>query len=176
MMMGASYGSTYIVALAACYCKSKIAHILRLLCAFLAQGKRFFVLHFTRKGAVWMYQHYNGNPRGKSVGDCTVRAISKALGWPWYRTYWALCDAGAYLADMPSSNAVWGDFLRSNGFSRYAVPDTCPDCYTVADFAAEHPRGTYILALSGHVVCVENGVIYDAWDSSSETVIFYWER
>ena len=29
------------------------------------------------------YAYYNLNPYGKSVGDCTVRALSKALGQTW---------------------------------------------------------------------------------------------
>lgn len=123
-----------------------------------------------------MYEYYNINPLGKSVGDCTVRAIAKASRQSWDEVYWALCEKGAELADMPSSNAVWSAYLHQIGFRRKVVPNTCPDCYSVEDFAREHNRGTYILSLSGHVVCVENGIIYDAWNSSNETVLFYWEE
>lgn len=38
---------------------------------------------------------------------------------------------------MPDANEVWGGYLRSLGWIRGAIPDTCPDCYTVADFAYE---------------------------------------
>lgn len=120
-----------------------------------------------------MYSYYNGNPRGKNVGDCTVRAISKATGMDWGATYLALAIEGYLDGDMPSANACWGRYLRSIGYRRYIVPDTCPDCYTVGQFAEDHPVGTYILALSGHVVCVQNGTI---WDSSNENVLYYWER
>ncbi len=44
----------------------------------------------------------------------------------------------------------------------------------MADFAAEHPRGEYILALSGHVVCVEDGIIFDTWDSTGQIPLYYW--
>lgn len=123
-----------------------------------------------------MYSYYNGNPRGKNVGDCTVRAISKATGMDWGATYLALAIEGYLDGDMPSANACWGRYLRSIGYRRYIVPDTCPDCYTVGQFAEDHPVGTYILALSGHVVCVQNGTIWDSWDSSNENVLYYWER
>lgn len=123
-----------------------------------------------------MYSHYNQNPLGKNVGDCTVRAISKAIGKGWEDTYLALCMQGLIDCDMPSANAVWGNYLRKQGFRRHIVPDTCPECYSVADFAREHPRGTFILALSGHVVCVQDGVIYDSWNSGNETVLYYWTR
>lgn len=29
------------------------------------------------------YQHYNPNPAGARVGDCTVRALCKATGKSW---------------------------------------------------------------------------------------------
>ena len=56
------------------------------------------------------------------------------------------------------------------------MPDTCPNCYTVARFAKEHPSGIYILALSGHVVCIKDGDWLDSWDSGNEIVLYYWER
>lgn len=94
----------------------------------------------------------------------------------WGATYLALAIEGYLDGDMPSANACWGRYLRSIGYRRYIVPDTCPDCYTVGQFAEDYPVGTYILALSGHVVCVQNGTIWDSWDSSNENVLYYWER
>lgn len=110
------------------------------------------------------------------MGDCTVRAISKATGKEWGETYLAMAIEGYLEGDMPSANAVWGAYLRRIGYRRYMVPDTCPDCYTVGSFADEHPEGTFILALSGHVVCVQDGVIYDSWNSENEIVLYYWQK
>lgn len=125
---------------------------------------------------VMRFIYYNPNPRGKAAGDCTVRAISKATGTSWQKAYLALAIQGYLDGNMPSANAVWGAYLRKIGYTRHIVQDTCPDCYTVADFAQDHPMGTYILALSGHVVCVEDGVLYDSWQSQNETVLYYWEK
>ena len=119
---------------------------------------------------------YNANPDGKNVGDCTVRAISRALKQDWGVTYTGLALQGFIMRDMPSANHVWGAYLRSKGFSRYILPDTCPDCYTVAEFAEEHPNGIFILALSGHVVCVEDGDYYDTWNSGDKVPLYDWER
>ena len=82
-----------------------------------------------------------------------------------------LHDAG-YAVGQPCV----GGYLRSRGFDRDMIPNSCPDCYTVADFAAEHPEGTYILALSGHVVCVQNGDWIDTWDSGGEIPLYYWHK
>lgn len=122
------------------------------------------------------FKRYNDNPDNKRVGDCTVRALSKALGQSWEETYAGLCLEGFLLCDMPSANHVWGAYLSEHGFTRRILPDTCPACYTVEDFAQEHPHGTYILAMDGHVVCVQGGDWYDTWDSGGKVPLYYWER
>lgn len=123
-----------------------------------------------------MYVNYNPNPIAARVGDCTVRAIAKATDQTWEKVYIVLCSYGLMMADMPSANNVWGAYLRALGYRRYVVPQTCPDCYTVAQFAEDHPEGTYILALSGHVVCCKDGTVFDSWDSSAECPIYYWTK
>lgn len=110
------------------------------------------------------------------MSDCTVRAICKATGKDWGEVYLSLCIQGYLNGDLPNANACWGAYLRSLGYRRYIMPDTCPDCYTVGKFADEHPRGTYILALSGHVVCVQDGTIYDSWNSENEIPLYYWVK
>lgn len=119
---------------------------------------------------------HNQNPAGRNVGDCTVRAISLALDQGWEETFVGLALKGYEMRDMPSANHVWGAYLREKGFVRRIIPDTCPDCYTVSDFADDHPQGTYILALSGHVVCVKNGNYIDTWDSGNKIPIYYWQK
>jgi hypothetical protein len=119
---------------------------------------------------------YNPNPMGRKVGDCSVRAIAKALNMDWASAYMLLTVQGMCAKDMPSSDAVWGASLRQHGFKKYLLPDTCPECYTVQDFCSDHPEGTYVLALGGHVVTVINGNFYDSWDSSDEVPLYYWSR
>ena len=123
-----------------------------------------------------MYRQHNENPINKHVGDCTVRAISKVLGQPWDETYCGLAVYGFMLCDMPSANNVWGMYLRSKGYERHVVSNDCPDCYSVDDFCKDNPQGTFVLALTSHVVAVIDGDYYDIWDSGNETPIFYWKR
>lgn len=125
-------------------------------------------------GSRWIM--YNPSPAGRNVGDCAVRAISKALGTDWETAYALIAMNGYLMADMPSSNSVWGAVLRQNGFYRQAIPDTCPDCYTIQQFAEDHPRGVYVVGTGTHVVCVKDGLIFDSWDSSQEIPQFFWSR
>lgn len=122
------------------------------------------------------YIPYNPNPSGKQVGDCTVRALSKALNQSWEQTYAGLTAYGFMMSDMPSANSVWGAYLRRNGFRRYIVDDHEQDVYTVEDFCIDNPDGVYVLAIDGHVVCVVDGFYYDSWDSGNEIPIYYWTR
>lgn len=123
-----------------------------------------------------MYAMYNPNPIGKYVGDCVIRAICKVTNESWDKIYLDLCLKGLEMCDMPSSNAVWGEYLKEKGFEREVIPNTCPVCYTVAQFCTDHPHGKYIVCLSSHIVAVENGNYYDIWDSGNEIPQYYWER
>ena len=121
------------------------------------------------------FVYANPNPRRERVGDCTVRAISLATEKPWREIYVALSAYGYMLCDMPSSNAVWGQYLNDLGYDRDIASRTCPMC-TVAEFAERNNKGVYILGTGTHVVCVKDGNYYDAWDSGDETPIFAWRK
>lgn len=121
------------------------------------------------------WQRYNANPEDKRVGDCTVRAISTALGISWECAYAGLAAMGFMMRDVMSADHVWGQFIRLRGFRRHVVPCRDEPC-TVEDFCAEHPEGTYLLAIPGHVVCAIDGDWYDTFDSGSEYPIYYWTK
>ena len=123
-----------------------------------------------------MFIEWNPNPVGRRAGDCSVRAIAKALNVDWETAYAMIASNGFAMGDMPSSNSVWGAVLRQNGFKKQAIPNSCPDCYTFADFAKDNPRGTFVLGTGTHVATVVDGNIYDSWDSSDEIPAFVWFR
>lgn len=123
-----------------------------------------------------MVENYNPNPRGKRVGDCVVRALSKALDRSWNDTYISLCIEGYLQGDLPSANTVWDRFLLKQGYSRAIIPRECPVCYSVEDFAEDHPTGRYVVGTGTHAVAVIDGVIYDAWESSDEQPIYYYRK
>lgn len=151
----------------------------RLYCRLEAFEPLFFALFFRPSIVVYilpgcqykyMFKYYNPNPKAARVGDCTIRAISKATGQPWEETYIGLAIEGLIQADMPSSNHVWGSYLQRKGFSRHLV-----DGETVESYARKHPE-TCVLALSGHVVATQNGNYYDSWDSGQEVPIYAWKK
>lgn len=123
-----------------------------------------------------MYIEWNNNPVSRRVGDCSVRAISKALDVDWETAYAMIASIGFAMGDMPSSNSVWGAVLRQNGFKKQVIPNSCPDCFTFADFARDNPRGTFVLGTGSHVATVVDGNLYDSWNSSDEIPVFVWYK
>ena len=123
-----------------------------------------------------MWVKFNNNPMSRTVGDCAVRAVSLALGVDWEEAYNLIADAGYAMGDMPSSDSVWGAVLRKHGFYREAIPNSCPDCYTVEDFVKDFPHGVYVLGFGGHVATVIDGDLYDSWNSMREVPVYYWYR
>lgn len=123
-----------------------------------------------------MWVEFNNNPVGRHVGDCAVRAVSKALDIPWETAYAMIAMNGFSMGDMPSSNSVWGAVLRQNGFYRKSLPDSCPDCYTAEDFCNDNSEGTYVLGFGTHVATVVDGNLYDSWNSSQEVPQYVWYR
>lgn len=124
--------------------------------------------------SVWV--EYNLNPVARRVGDCAVRAVAKALDVDWETAYVMISLNGFSMGDMPSSDAVWGAVLRQHSFVKKTLPESCPECYTAEDFCIEHPEGLYVLGFGGHTATVEDGHLYDSWDSSGETVVYFWEK
>lgn len=119
---------------------------------------------------------FNPNPDGRGKDDCAVRAIAKALDTDWDEAYAMLTAKGFRMKDMPNGNPVWGAVLRERGYRRHSIPNTCPDCYTAEDFATDHPEGTWVLGFGNHVATIQDGQIYDSWDSSTEIPQYYWTK
>lgn len=122
------------------------------------------------------YAYYNPNPYGRRVDDCSVRAVSAALGCNWDEAYNLTAQKGREMGDMPHSDSVWGAVLRDFGYRRRVIPNTCPDCYTALQFVKDHPHGVYVLAFGGHVATAVEGVLLDSWDSRNEIPTYYYHR
>lgn len=129
-----------------------------------------------RYNLIMRYKYFNPNPIKDTASDCVVRMLCKVTGRPWAENYLDLVEKGLEVGDVPSANSVWLALLRDMGFKRYVIPDTCPDCYTIEDFAIDHPNGVYVLGTGSHVVCVKDGFYWDSWQSGDEVPLFFLSR
>lgn len=123
-----------------------------------------------------MYKYYNPSPIKANVGDCVIRALSKALNKDWEETYIDVCLQGLKMFDMPSANHVFGTYLKEHGFERHMIPDDRFGDYTLEDFCEEHSEGTYVVILPNHVVTTVDGDYYDLWNSGEERPLYYWKK
>lgn len=121
------------------------------------------------------FVYFNPNPTGKHTGDCIISALCKALDQSWEETFMDLAKVGLSIYETIESNPTWDLYLRERGFSRHVIPDTCPNCYTVADFAEDFPYGTYVLGTGNHAICIEDGIIFGTWNPSREIPIVYYQ-
>ena len=125
------------------------------------------------------YVFYNPNPlKRQSSGDCTVRALSLALGYKndWDKTYVALCIEGMKHCEMPSANEVWGSLLIQNGYVEHSLLTKCKDCYNLIDFCNDHPTGEYVVGTGQHTVYCSMGNYWDSWDSGDVVPTYYFEK
>ena len=122
------------------------------------------------------YIEANTNPEGKIVDDCVVRALSIALDTDWETVYAKLSVLGLMYHDIMTANYIWAKMLEENGFQKFIVPDTCPNCYTIKQFAKDNPTGIFVVGTGQHAVVVKNGNYYDTFDSGDYVAICFWVK
>lgn len=124
-----------------------------------------------------MYVFFNNNPLGRrTVGDCSVRAVSKALGISWDEAHDLLSDMSKQMGTIMNDNDVISAVLRMHGFYKENLPCTNRHCYTVREFARDNPIGTYVVGTGSHVVCIISGNYFDSWPSGDESIQYFWTK
>lgn len=117
-----------------------------------------------------MFRFYNANPKGRRVNDCTVRAISLATDRSWDSTFLQLSDFARAQGIMPDEVEYIDEYLDRHFSNVYSCDGL--NKITVGEFVQNHPRGVYLITMSGHITCCVDGVIYDTFDPSMS---FVWE-
>ena len=123
-----------------------------------------------------MYRQLNLNPKGRRTDDCVIRALAKAFDADWLTMYDNIAAEGRRKYDIMQANHVWTGWLERHGYRMFPIPNTCPDCFTVRDFAREHPSGSFIVGTGTHVIAIEDGDWYDTFDSGDLIPIYYFRR
>lgn len=115
------------------------------------------------------YKFYNANAKGNFVNDCVIRAVSLAEGKTWDETYEELSsiaqEKGIILDDVNFVEPLLDDRYERECFNEMLV----------GDFMINHPYGTYLITMKGHITCVINGTLYDTFDCRSRVMYCAWE-
>ena len=114
------------------------------------------------------FKYFTSSKR-KRAGDCAVRCLMAAEDMYWAEAYNKLVKKGLEMMLMPNDIIVIGNVLKELGYVAEKAPminlaTGHKRRYTVKHFAKNHNKGTYILSLSGHIVCLKDGDWYDTWD------------
>lgn len=123
---------------------------------------------------MWIYS--NPNPCRQEEPDCVVRAIATATGQTWDAVHWDLCILSHSKCTMPSANWLWGLYLKKHGFEKFVLPESCPECITVREFAKKYKDGIYVIGTGNHAVAVIGGDYIDTWDSGDETPTYFYRK
>lgn len=113
------------------------------------------------------FQYYNANPLGRHVNDCTVRAFSLATNLSWDEAFSKLSYYAQRQCIMPDEVEYIDGFLQEN----YCQKCGCGGFnYLLKDFLQDHPVGTYLVTMNGHITCCIDGVVYDTFDPSDRPI------
>lgn len=118
---------------------------------------------------------FNAHPKGLSVKDCVVRAVSTAFKKDYLEVRRELNRAKRELGYSSYKDRKFlYDYL--NKYERLLFKGvTGQERTKVHDFLKEHPTGTYIVSVRGHVTTVIDGFLYDTWDCGYLTVYTAWK-
>ena len=106
--------------------------------------------------------------------DCVIRAISLATGKTWLEVFDDLTEMAREMYRIPNEEKVYIKYLEKIGWKKHNQPwKTDCDKYTAKEFT-NVVRGTAILKLAHHLVCVKDGKLHDIWDCGGKCVGVYW--
>lgn len=144
------------------------------------------------------FLYYNPNPsqryrrdgspiKSDHNGDCTVRCITKALDIDWETAYKKLCEEGLKQHRMPSDMDVVKAVLEANGFKKGVInqnyikrnhhrPTVKGAVDNIKTIDGLKDKKKFVFQNSHHVTTVDEGVIFDTWDTSDECVWSFWYK
>ena len=127
-----------------------------------------------------LYVYYQPNVKDikDTFGDCTVRALSKALNCTWLEAFDKMIPfcreyqvSNIFDCNIANRKAI----LNELGFDYCGISvrngSSRP---TVAEFAKQHKHGTFILNVACHVVACVDGQYFDTWDSGHKSLYGYF--
>lgn len=128
------------------------------------------------------YKYYQPNKKDvkDKYGDCTIRALTKALGVSWLEAFdITIPFCREYqtpnIFNLPCKEEK--EIMQRLGFAYTGVTNKKGSRRpTVAEFARQHKKGRYILNVANHEVAVVDGDYFDTWDSGTCSLYGYYTK
>ena len=142
------------------------------------------------------YEYYNPNPKlrhkkdgtpmGWHVGDCSTRALSKALDLGWLEVFKLQCEEATKRCVETNSLKVCDAILTANGFTKGKISQEWikrhhrrPTVEMVAEWAKDnlgYKKLVFECNSRAHLTAVENNTLYDVWDCSDTVAWKFWYK
>ena len=128
------------------------------------------------------FKYYQPNDKDlkDNYGDCTIRALSKALDCTWLEAFdLTIPFCREYqcsnIFNLPSQTER--EIMAKLGFEYTGISNKSGTKRpTVKSFALSHKTGTYILNVANHEVACVDGIYYDTWDCGSKSLYGYYTK
>ena len=128
------------------------------------------------------FKYYQPNDKDlkDNYGDCTIRALSKALNCTWLEAFdLTIPFCREYqcsnIFDLPSQ--IEREIMAKLGFDYTGISNKSGTKRpTVKQFALSHKAGTYILNVANHEVACVDGIYYDTWDCGNNSLYGYYTK
>ena len=127
----------------------------------------------------FVYYQPNDKDIKDKVGDCQIRALSKALDKTWVEVFdliTPICREQQVMDIFSCDLAKTKEALARLGFTYTGVSNKKGTKRpTVDGFAKTHKEGTYIASVAHHCVAIVDGKYYDTWDCGYKPMYGYYE-
>jgi len=126
------------------------------------------------------FHFHNANPKGKNANDCVARAISVALSQSWEVTIREMTELGIKLGLSFNEDKCIDSYLEEKGWTKYKEPrNENNKKITICQFLKKpgNDKGVIIAkAGSHHITLIVDGVVWDTWDCSNQTIHRYFKN
>ena len=148
-----------------------------------------------RPSMVRRYEYFNPNPKKRlkadgtpyhwHKGDCTTRALCKALNLEWKDAFKLQCEEAMKRCTETNATEVYNAILLKNGYKKGKINQDWIREYhcrptvreLVDDVTKNHNGCKMVVSCTHHLVAAEDGVIYDVWNSGGATAwSFYYKE
>lgn len=131
-------------------------------------------------GKAYKYYQPNKLDLKDKYGDCTVRALSKALDVTWIEAFDIMipyCRKYQIPNIFFTSLNLEKQIMQDLGFIYYGISNKRGSHRpTIEEFAKSHKEGVYIANVANHEVAIVDGIYYDTWDSGHKSMYGYYKK
>ncbi len=128
--------------------------------------------------SLYVYYQPNDKDLKDNYGDCTIRALAKALNITWLEAFdltIPVCRREQIPNIFYAPASIRNALMHELSFEYTPISNKKGSKRpTVEEFAKAHRKGSYICNVANHEVAVVDGKYYDTWNSGRKSLYGYY--